>query len=138
MRPYLLFIAVLITIIASACVKRPVLYPNERFQTIGREMAEYHVDQCIEKAKKAGLKDESKGGEVANRSAIGALSGAAVGAAVGAVTGNVGREAGIGAAAGGTSGLISGIFSAKEPDPVHKRYVEECLKEQGFEPAAWK
>ena len=54
------------------------------------------------------------------------------------ITGNVGREAGIGAAAGGTSGLISGIFSAKEPDPVHKRYVEECLKEQGFEPAAWK
>jgi hypothetical protein len=64
--------------------------------------------------------------------------GAAGGAAAGAVSGgNLGRAAGTGAAAGAAIGVVRGLWDGSEPDPLYKRFVEECLREKGYNPQGW-
>ena len=48
-----------------------------------------------------------------------------------------GSEAAKGAA-GGTSGLIHGTAKETQPSPVHRNFVDRCLREKGYEPIGWK
>ncbi len=85
-------------IVASnlACAaKRPVLYPNERLETVGPAVAQQDIDACLQRAAEAGYKSHAAG-EVAGSTGVGAAAGAAVGAAVGAVAGVAGRGHGRG------------------------------------------
>ena len=43
----------------------------------------------------------------------------------------------MGAAGGGTGGLIRGIFGSRDLDPVQRRFVDQCLKEKGYEVIGW-
>ncbi len=126
-------------IVASslACAaQRPVLYPNERLETVGPAVAQQDIDACLQQAAEAGYKSHAAG-EVAGSTGVGAAAGAAVGAAVGAVAGVAGRGAAMGAAGGGTGGLIRGLFHSRDLDPVQRRFVEHCLQEKGYQVIGW-
>jgi uncharacterized protein YcfJ len=124
-------------VLSLACAaKRPVLYPNARLEAVGDAAAQQDIDECLQKAAAAGYTSNS-GGKVAGSTAVGAATGAAVGAAVGAVAGRAGTGAAMGAAGGGTGGLIRGIFGSRNLDPVQQRFVDQCLKEKGYEVIGW-
>jgi len=139
-----------VVVSSLACAaKRPVLYPNAQIEAVGNAAAQQDIDDCLQKAAAAGYTSNS-GGKVAESTAVGAVAGAAVGAAVGAVAGRVGAGAAVGAVAGrvgagaamgaaggGTGGLFRGIFSSRDLDPLQRRFVDQCLKEKGYEVINW-
>jgi len=113
-----------------------VLYPNAQLEAVGPAAAQQDIDDCLQKAAAAGYTSGS-GGQVAGTTAVGAATGAALGAAVGAVAGRAGTGAAMGAAGGGSAGLIRGIFGSRNLDPVQQRFVDQCLKEKGYEVIGW-
>jgi hypothetical protein len=126
------------TVLALGCAKRPVLYPNDHLETVGKDQAQQDIDECIAVAESADL-DDDQALEAGKRTAGGAAVGAASGAAGGAISGaGAGRGAAIGAATGSIVGFFSWMFGASEPDPVFVRYVDRCLAERGYESIGWK
>jgi hypothetical protein len=131
------WLALLVGAALGCAERRPVLYPNDHLRSVGSDAAAHDIDECLVLAHQSG--HESKPGEsVAKNTAGGAVAGAAVGTAVGAVLGNAGRGAGAGAAGGGTRGLLRGMRASRNPDPIERRYVEECLAERGYKPIGWR
>ena len=116
--------------------KRPVVYPDAKVQEVGEAQVRADVADCIRQAKEAGV-GASKTGEVAKTTAIGAGTGAAIGAAVGAFGGGAATGAAQGAAGGGAAGLIGGLLRTHDLDPVQKRFVEECLRQKGYNTIGW-
>jgi hypothetical protein len=124
--------------IASACAaKRPVLYPNEKYQSAGIEASQIDVDTCMRQAE-TGVGDKNVAASTAGRTAVGAAGGAAVGAVGGAISGHAGTGAAVGAGAGATAGLLSGLWGSNEHDSTYMAYVETCLREKGYQPIGWK
>ena len=137
MKPLLLSLALILSMVAGCAEKRPVLYPNATLEHQGQAAAEADIDACIRLAKDHGTEGD-KGQDLAKKTGKGAAVGGAVGAAVGAVTGNFGRGVAAGAAGGAAGSMTRGLFEANEPDPVTKRFVERCLRERGYEPIGWR
>ena len=134
--PALLCAAALLAL-PGCSAKRPVLYPNQQIWSAGPELANDEVDRCIQSAKDYDL--GTRGPErVAERTVERGAVGGAAGAAGGAVLGNAGRGAATGAAAGAAAGFVRGVFRSRDPDPLHKRYVEICLRNEGYQVIGWK
>ena len=131
------FILMLLLLLAGCADKRPVLYPNSHLKSVGKEIAQADIDDCIQLAKDYGTGTD-KGNEIVKSSAKGAAVGAATGAAVGAVTGNFGRGLAAGAAGGAAAGGTRQAIRSGDPDPVFKSFVNRCLKDKGYEPIGWK
>ncbi len=136
-RPLLPIAALALLLSGCATTIRPVLYPNAALERVGQDVAQADIDACIENARAYGAAG-NKAGEVAAGTARDAAMGAAIGAAGGAVLGRAGRGAAIGAATGGTRGLLRGVFSSGKPDPVLRRFVEQCLAEKGYRTIGWR
>ena len=120
-----------------ACAPRqPVLYPNHRYRSAGAAAA-VDVTECQEQAAAFGY-DAKPGARAAGSTAAGAAGGAAVGAVGGAILGHPGRGAALGAGMGGTRGFLRGLFRWREPAPLQKGFVEECLREKGYRVIGWK
>lgn len=135
---YRFFLLVNVVFLFVGCAsQRPVLYPNNQFNTVGKTVSKQDVDECMKLASAYGIKTQPVK-KVAGRSALGTASGAAVGSATGAVTGSAGRGAAAGAAGGFTGGFMWGLFNAKKVDPVQKNFVEECLRRKGYKVIGWK
>jgi hypothetical protein len=117
--------------------KRPVLYPNHQVASSGPELANDEVDRCIQSATDYDL-GTRRPERVAERTVERGTVGAAAGAAGGAVWGNPGRGAATGAAAGAAAGFVRGVFRSRDPDPLHRRYVEICLRNEGYQVIGWK
>ncbi len=119
-------------LILCSCSSSPVLYPNSKYESVGKEVAEADIKACTEKAEQ--FLASSKGKQILK----GAGGGAAVGSAVGAVTGlftgdflrGLTQGAATGAAAGGTVGAIS-------PDQLKRRFIEQCLSRAGYQVIGW-
>ncbi len=122
---------------AACSAKRPVLYPNQTLWQTGPETANREVDHCVQSAKDYGL-GERRTERVAERTASRGAVGAAAGAAGGAIWGDAARGAATGAAAGAAGGLVRGLIRSREPDPLHRRYVEICLRNKGYQIVGWK
>lgn len=134
---YLLFIILALISFSVGCAsQRPVLYPNEQLNKVGPSVAKQDVNECMKLAADAGLVTRP-GRDVTRETAIGAATGAAVGAATGAVTGSAGRGAAIGGASGAAGGFMWGLFNGEKIDPTQKRYVEECLRDKGYNIVGW-
>lgn len=133
----LMIVAVMASVLLGCATKRPVLYPNRHYKTVGVEVAQADIDECMHKAKTHGLSPK-RAEKVAGRTAGGAAAGAAVGAAVGAVRGNAGGGAATGAAGGGAGGLVGGVFRSRDPDPLFKNFVQRCLQDRGYELIGWR
>ena len=136
---YTIVIFLIVTaVLVSACAKkRPVLYPNPTYQSVGKTAAEVDIDDCIQLAADYGHATDS-GKNVAASTAKGAAVGAAVGGAVGAVTGRLGRGLAAGAAGGGAGGLTRGAMKSGDPDEIERRFVEQCLRDKGYKVIGWK
>jgi hypothetical protein len=116
--------------------QRPVLYPNDKLNSIGKAAAQQDINDCIQLSVDAGAKTD-KAKETAGETVKQGARGAIIGAAVGAVTGNVGEAAAIGAAAGGASGMTEKALD-REVDPVQRGFVDQCLRDRGYQPIGWK
>jgi hypothetical protein len=120
----------------ACAAKRPVLYPNAHYQQAGEELARRDVDECVELAKSHGH-DADPAARAGTHAAGGAAVGAATGAAVGAVLGSAARGAAAGAAGGGARSFLHGLFAWREPDPIERGFVQECLRERGYRVIGW-
>ena len=135
---YLIFLLVNVVFLFVGCAsQRPVFYPNNQFNTVGKTVSKQDVDECMKSASAYGIKTQPVK-KVAGGSAVGTATGAAVGSATGAVRGHAGRGAAAGAAGGAAGGFMWGLFNAKKVDPVQKRFVEECLRLKGYKVIGWK
>ena len=133
MKNFFLLAAILI---ASSCASHgPVLYPNQHFKMVGKDQAHRDIADCDRLAAEY-VKSEA-GKTVAKNTAGGAAAGTVVGGAAGAVTGHLGKGAAVGAAAGAAGGMVRGVSKTVEPSPIHKRFVEKCLRDRGYEPLGW-
>ena len=121
--------------------KRPVLYPNAHYDAMGPERVAFDVDTCIRAAEAYGAGND-RAARTAEDAAQEATTGAVVGGAVGAVRGgggpwSAGRTAAAGATAGGTRAIMGGIFGKRDPAPVHRAFVEQCLRDLGYQTIGW-
>jgi hypothetical protein len=135
--------ALLVTACSSA---RPVLYPNDRLQSVGKEVAEQDIEACKQLAESAGAGENSRGGktgQVATSTAVGAGAGAASGALGGLISGaSAGLGSMVGAASGAVWGLLTGVFYAAvgpshQPSQAYTNFVNRCLQEKGYEVTGW-
>ncbi len=115
----------------------PGLYPNTHLTYVGKEAAESDIDDCIQLAIDYGAK-EASGTKVAKDTAKGAAVGGAAGTAVGAVTGNLGVGAAAGAAGGGAASMTRSMINSGKPGPVFKKFVDQCLRDKGYQPVGWR
>ncbi len=116
----------------------PVLYPNAHLTNQGPVAAKRDVADCKEMAEAHGASgNKGAGTEVAKSTAVGGGAGAATGAVGGAILGSAGTGAAVGAATGATAGLLRGLFKSGQPTTVHKKFVERCLRDRGYEPIGW-
>lgn len=129
--------------LASCASQRPVLYPNEHLNKVGRQAADAAIAECMALAEQyvaSGGEMTQKGAQVAKGTAGGAAIGAATGAVGGAISGDAGRGAAVGAATGATAGFLGsffGVFGASGPNSAYKGFVERCLRERGYDPIGW-
>ena len=136
MQRTLIVAAAAAVLLAGCAAKRPALYPNAALRAQGPAAGERAINECMQLARSYGH-GSNAAARTAGSTAVGAAAGAAVGAAVGAVSGSAGRGAAVGAAGGGSSGLIGGLFTSGDPTPVERQFVDQCLRERGFQPIGW-
>src|SRR5262245_45820042 len=100
--------------VAGCSAQRPVLYPNEHYTSVGPEVADQDMNECMAQAEefvKSGGPEGQKAKRAAKEVAYGGVSGAGIGAVAGAVGGGgAGSGAAVGAAAGATAGLFHALF----------------------------
>jgi len=121
-----------------ASTSRPVLYPNDHLKQVGDAQAQHDIEDCRLMAEKAGA-ESTDTGRAARPAAEGAATGAAVGGVSNAIRGrNIGVGALAGAAIGGTAGVVHGAFRAGEVSPVHRAFVQRCMRERGYDVIGWK
>lgn len=136
-------IALVLLLWLSGCANtRPILYPNDHYNSVGREVAEADVEACRRLAESAGASEDSDSavGRVATSTAMGAGMGAAGGAVGGAISGAAGHGSLIGAASGAAIGLLRGIFFAArpvQPNQAYVNFVHRCLQEKGYSVTGW-
>ena len=134
----IVIIVIGISVLMTACAKkRPILYPNATYQSAGATVAQADIDQCFKLAADHGLETDAEK-NVAVSTAKGATTGAVVGGAVGAVEGHPGRGAAVGAAGGGSAGMMHEAWKSGDPDDIERRFVEQCLREKGYQVIGWK
>ncbi|THJ19827.1 MAG: hypothetical protein CAF45_015465 [Nitrospira sp. CG24E] len=129
-------------LLAACSTPRPILYPNEHLQSVGKEVATQDIEACRQMAESAGAEESGgKTGRVATGTAVGAGVGAASGAVGGAISGAVGRGSLIGAASGAVWGLLTSLFHVaagpSQPNQAYSNFVNRCLQEKGYEVTGW-
>ena len=124
-------------LLGGCAPKRPVLYPNRTLEEVGHEAAQRDIDDCLAFAEAYGLEARPEV-RTAKSTAAGGAMGGATGAASGAVRGNAGRRAGAWAAGGAAAGFMRGLFRWRDPDPIQVRFVQICLREQGYQVIGWR
>jgi len=129
----------LVTLDGCASSKRPVLYPNPQLSRVGQAQADADINACMRTAEASGA-NSGKGEELARGTAKAGAVGGATGAVVGAISSSssVGQAAAIGGAGAATATLVGGAFDAAEPTPVFYRFVEQCLRDKGYQPIGWR
>jgi hypothetical protein len=134
-----IFLVFLIALAMEGCAStKPILYPNEHFNTVGPEAAERDIEYCMDLAESAGADSAgSDVGEGAARTAGSAAVGAASGAVGGAIVGSAGSGSAIGAASGATAGLLYWLFGDPQRNPAFENFVNQCLQERGYQPVGW-
>jgi outer membrane lipoprotein SlyB len=122
--------------LGCAAAKHPILAQNDHLQEMAPEAVQRDIDECIRLANEAGP-GAAQGKQIARQTVGGAAIGAAAGAVSGAITGGPGIGAAAGAAGGATWSFLGGLFRSKNMDDRKKRYIEDCLRQKGYNPIGW-
>jgi hypothetical protein len=135
----ILLILSILTFTGCASSKKPVLYPNYHFNTVGQYQADADINACMRAAEASGA-NSGRGEEVAKNTAKAGAVGGATGAVVGAISSSssTGRGAAIGGAGAATAALVGGAFNSSDPTPVYIRFVDQCLRDKGYQPIGWR
>ena len=128
-----------LTLVGCASSKKPVLYPNTHMNRVGQQQAELDISACMRAAEASGA-NSGKNEELARKTAKAGAVGGATGAVVGAISssGSAGRGAAIGGAGAATATLVGGAFDTAEPTQVYIRFVDQCLRDKGYQPIGWR
>lgn len=116
----------------SSCASKPVLYPNKKLESVGKEAAQKDVDACLAKADQ--FLESDKGKQILKSAGKGSFVGAAMGAVTGLLFGDFKRAVTSGAVVGGAAGAAGESIS---PDRLKQAYTNRCLKEQGYDVMGW-
>jgi uncharacterized protein YcfJ len=120
----------------STAPSRPLFYPNDHMQQVGKVQAQRDTDACLQMAADNGVA-ANKDGKVGEKAAKGAVLGGIGSAAWGLVRGDAGELALAGAAAGMATGAAAGGFESTQMNPTYQRFVERCLRERGYDVIGW-
>ena len=126
---YLYFI---ITMFTVGCASKPVLYPNQKFESVGEKKAKEDTKNCMKKADSFLKSPKAK--KMLKSGGAGAVLGGVVGGVAGIFSGNIAGGAAQGAAMGGAGGAVAGALS---PDELKQRYVNQCLSKKGYQVLGW-
>jgi len=96
----------------ACAARRPILAPNQHLQEMAPDAVQGDIDECIRIAKEAGP-GAARGKQIAGQTA----GGAAVGSAKGC--------------------FFRYLLGTSDLDPGQKRFVEDCLRQKGYNPIAW-
>lgn len=118
----------ILALLIASCASRPKLYPNEKFESVGKVAAEADVDDCMKKA------DVYLEGEKAKQVAKGAGKGAVMGGVIGGLFSGGIRGMARGAVAGAA---IGGTGAALSPERLKEQYVNTCLHKKGYQVLGW-
>ena len=135
----LILVMLLIILTFMGCgSKKPVLYPNQHLNTVGQYQADADINACMRVAEASGA-NAGKGEALAANTAKAGAVGGATGAVVGAISSNssVGRGAAIGGAGAATATLVGGAFNSSRPTPIYMKFVDQCLRDKGYQPIGW-
>lgn len=116
---------------------KPVLYPNAHFKNVGQAKANQDIAECEQTAEQYVSSSSNTAGNIAKSTVMGAGMGAAGGAVGGAIRGSAGSGSAVGAAAGATIGFIRGLFRGHQPNRTFQNFVDNCLRDRGYESAGW-
>ena len=135
----ILMLIALLTFTGCASSKKPVLYPNQHLNAVGQNQADADIRACMQLAEASGA-NAGKGGGLAKNTAKAGAVGGATGAVVGGISSSssIGRGAAIGGAGAATAALVGGAFDSSEPTQVYIRFVEQCLRDKGYQPIGWR
>jgi hypothetical protein len=134
-----MLIVLVMALTGCSTARRPVLYPNDHLNRVGEQQAEADINACMRAAEASGAND-NRSGDVARKTAKAGAVGASTGAVVGAISSNtsVGRGAAVGGAGAATATMVGGAFDASEPTQIYKRFVDQCLRDKGYQPIGWR
>ncbi|MGD9019330.1 MAG: hypothetical protein PVF84_03710 [Desulfuromonadales bacterium] len=134
-----MLIVLVMALTGCSTARRPVLYPNDHLNRVGKPQAEADINACMRAAEASGAND-NRSGDVARKTAKAGAVGASTGAVVGAISSNtsVGRGAAVGGAGAATATMVGGAFDASEPTQIYKRFVDQCLRDKGYQPIGWR
>lgn len=137
----MVLIALTAVCVLSGCASmKPVVYPNKQAKAAGTEKLESDIQACKQKADEyVGPGDRKQ--HMVRRAGIATAVGAAAGGAWGFVVGGAGdalTRGGAGGAAGGAGSIVKDLLTMNEPDGVHQKFVEKCLKKKGYEVLGWR
>ncbi len=127
-----IFKLILITTLIAGCASRPVLYPNKKLKSVGKEASQKDIDVCLAEADEYLESAEAK--KILRGAGKGSIFGGAVGAVTGLLTGDVLRGATSGAAVGAAAG---GVGASLTPDQLERAYVNQCLQKKGYKVLGW-
>ena len=135
----IMIVVLVLALTGCAPTRRPVLYPNDHLNRVGEPQAEADIDACMRAAEASGA-NSNRSEDVARKTAKAGAVGGATGAVVGAISSNTstGRGAAIGGAGAATATLVGGAFDASEPTQIYKRFVDQCLRDKGYQPLGWR
>jgi len=130
-----MLIVLVMALTGCSTARRPVLYPNDHLNRVGEQQGEADINACMRAAEASGAND-NRSGDVARKTAKAGAVGASTGAVVGAISSNtsVGRGAAVGGAGAATATMVGGAFDASEPTQIYKRFVDQCLRDKGYQP----
>jgi len=120
----------------SSSAKRPVFYPNSHMKQVGQAQARRDTDDCMALADSYSV-SRTRDGEVATKATSGALIGGAGAGAWGIVRGDAGERALAGALAGGSAGAVKGGVDSTRISPTFQRFVNQCLRDHGYQVIGW-
>lgn len=120
----------------SSAPSHPILYPNNKYTSVGETEAQTDIDQCMQMATSHGVKTTADG-KIVEKSATGAAVAGASAGAWGLVRGDAGERALAGAAAGAAGGAVKGVIDSNQTSPVFKNFTQRCLRNMGYEVVGW-
>jgi outer membrane lipoprotein SlyB len=120
----------------SSVPSQPILYPNNKYESVGETTAQSDIDQCMQMATSHGVQTTADG-KVLEKSATGAAVASASAGAWGIVRGDAGERALAGAAAGAAGGAVKGVIDSNQTSPVFKNFTQQCLRSKGYQVVGW-
>lgn len=122
----------LLLLFLLSCASKPILYPNQKFKTVGKKNAKQDINACMADADE--FLESSKGKQILKGAGRGSIFGAVLGGVTGLITGDVQGSALRGAAFGGAAGATGEAIS---PDRLKRSYTNQCLAKEGYQVIGW-